>query len=113
MNKLTLILTLLLTGCGGTAPDSQAAQGVSVAAQEQSFTTFVNGYTGAVQGQGATQRDRQYDAVAYVASSYKPGSDGYRLMLSDGGLQVMISDSKGQGAVFLVTLRNDGMHIAG
>lgn len=59
-----------------------------------------------VEGMGASESDKRYDAVAYVVSAIKPGTEAYRAMVGH-GLAVTL-DGK---YTYVVRLQADGMHI--
>lgn len=85
---------------------SLAACGAGASENSQGFTIVVAGQTSHVEGLGASQIDREYDAVAYTLSQFKPGSPERLAMQSPRGLLVLVN-----GKRYIVTERNDGFHI--
>jgi hypothetical protein len=103
----TIIASLLsisfLTACSAGAQQDQQEQLSSVTQANQKETAFVidyNGHSGSVEGQGATVQDAAYDALAWMVTNvWKAGTQEYRDMLTDKGLNVVLA-AKASGKAY-------------
>lgn len=95
------VLALSLLGCGGSVSASPYVYDVAIGAA----------YSVPIEGLGATEEDRRYDAVAYAVSGVKVGTEAYRAMLSEVGLYVTLHDGQGKRYVYVVRMMATGMHI--
>lgn len=82
-----------LTACsaGAQQSDKQASFMAQADMPTTSFVVSFTGHTGSVEGQGMTDKDAAYDAVAWLVTNvYKAGTQEYRDMITDKGLTVML-----------------------
>jgi hypothetical protein len=100
MNKIILSVAIAfsLTGCGAASSDNTPTMATSTSQQAQdqhSFVVAYNGTTGTVEGYGNTSEEAAYDAIAWMTSNvWKAGSQAYRDMLTDKGLNVVLYEGK-------------------
>jgi hypothetical protein len=101
MNKiiLSIAIAMSLTGCGaGASSDNTPMMAASMSQQTQdqhSFVVAYSGTTGQTEGYGNTSEEAAYDAVAWmVSNTWKAGSQAYRDMLTDKGLNVALYEGK-------------------
>jgi hypothetical protein len=100
MNKIILSIAIAfsLMGCGAASSDNTPMMDSSMSQQAQdqhSFVVAYNGTTGMVEGYGNASEDAAYDAVAWMASNvWKAGTQAYRDMLTDKGLNVVLYEGK-------------------